>query len=1411
MSSEKIETQNNDTTSIEILDDKDDIRELKGNMQELEDEIENHEKSIYRILKEIPEKDDLWNEIEYHKKSIYRIFVPQYMNDTSSNDDYVVTYSYDHDSFLGWPINIDEKNKLNELQPDVYVKLVPLNNLLPYLDDFVLLSKKIMSLYLYRKHWLIDFNNDRTGDTGFLELENTVNCVDSDNGHDGRDTIGFLPNGDLIQVSLINKKIYKYCLENKPKNKGSWKCSQIYDLKIPKSLRGQYTTLRSSICQEKLFLIVNDHKTLIIQIDLSNMTFERQYISEGFILDVFLCNSDGASFYRKPIIMNKNQTLFAIADDYTYIFSMENGMLILKYNYGEENSPVEFISLEDNSERLVINQHFSLEHKLLDPYQPYYEIDISQDFNKKSVITKSNKKICIDKNGNVCIKNGLELKQLTNKNIYRNSIYYTLFTFKVIQNMLDDIIKQVEIKKVASSKEFVLKHNFKINNEGLCQLYLRNNFNSVTDNVIPNIDYYNDEITLRKSTGKEIKYIKVPHILSYELLNDQNLVLINMRGIDIYSINEFGLKHQYFWHNDEWDRIYKKFIKDHGNKFNASFIDKYYKPLFINVYNSEFNDSKYLIPLSRLNCNDAKEIIEDFINDTVALSRFGLEMLKMAISDKIDYQLIKQLATGIIDNEMAISKFGTEILNIAFKENYHDVVYQTIDKIIKSTQDYSETYMTFISLFLKNLCEYYPDSIVKYILSTSIILSPYCNKIKNSKNTSLYSYSKNIYVKESNMDNNYFKIILSFLKELWIREETQTVSFIVPFPRICEYNDNPWNKFIYEPKSILFCNIDGDHLYNWWNFAAIVDYKWKTFGWIYYYLNWFFYTIFYICYSLASALDQNSIPDSYFKLLFIISIVLGSIFLIFEIRQFLWNTKLYVNDVWNLFGSYLLPIITAILWFINKSLPSWLTAISIILISFKFLLFFRVIKSFGIYFAIIIGVAKKVFPFLMLLFFIILGYAQAFFIILKSTNENDDNDPQNLATKYDFINSDGTINNTTKLIQETDSNTNLFNWFPTSLLAVYKILTGDSGSLASWTYRDHHTMTVLLVTFTFFTVIYLLNLFIGLLNIAIEKYNKEEEFLLQKAKIIMEIELFYMFPCWRSDKKWFPDWIYYDVPVTKVRKLINAINNDKAVFDYPPFISKKLEELVVLTNDNKKQNNEEHDDEGNKNNKLVEQKEPTKEELIQQNNLLKKQITDINDLVTEVRKLINAIDNNKKQSNEKHVNKEKQYNKPEKQIEQTNEDLTQQNNVPNQQTDDLDPFSTDEFNPFNLIKKIEGKQSLPPTIIDSVKKLAVEEQNKRLSEKQIEQTKEDLTQQNNEDLIQQNNEDLIQQNNEDLIQQNNVPNQQTDDFDPFSTDEFNPFNLTKKIESEQSLFPTIIDSVKKLAIEEQNKRLKEKK
>jgi len=74
---------------------------------------------------------------------------------------------------------------------------------------------------------------------------------------------------------------------------------------------------------------------------------------------------------------------------------------------------------------------------------------------------------------------------------------------------------------------------------------------------------------------------------------------------------------------------------------------------------------------------------------------------------------------------------------------------------------------------------------------------------------------------------------------------------------------------------------------------------------------------------------------------------------------------------------------------------------------------------------------------MVILFVIIFGFAHAFFILLRKY------DPMNLATTYNTFNSDQTINPTPTLIQSPDSNTNMFNWFPTSLLAMYLLLTGD--------------------------------------------------------------------------------------------------------------------------------------------------------------------------------------------------------------------------------------------------------------------------------------------------------------------------------------------------------------------------------
>jgi len=133
---------------------------------------------------------------------------------------------------------------------------------------------------------------------------------------------------------------------------------------------------------------------------------------------------------------------------------------------------------------------------------------------------------------------------------------------------------------------------------------------------------------------------------------------------------------------------------------------------------------------------------------------------------------------------------------------------------------------------------------------------------------------------------------------------------------------------------------------------------------------------------------------------------------------FLINIIIFFIDI----GAYSLPIITSMYWLITETKPYlWVISLSNFILNFKFLLFFRVFPSFGKYFIIIIGVAKEVFPFLVVLLFIVFGSAHAFFILLRSTENNDENDPWNLTDTYNSINSDGIKNPDPTLIQTPDS------------------------------------------------------------------------------------------------------------------------------------------------------------------------------------------------------------------------------------------------------------------------------------------------------------------------------------------------------------------------------------------------------
>jgi len=116
-----------------------------------------------------------------------------------------------------------------------------------------------------------------------------------------------------------------------------------------------------------------------------------------------------------------------------------------------------------------------------------------------------------------------------------------------------------------------------------------------------------------------------------------------------------------------------------------------------------------------------------------------------------------------------------------------------------------------------------------------------------------------------------------------------------------------------------------------------------------------------------------------------------------------------------------------------------LIAISCFILYIKFILFLRAIEAFGIYFTIMISVARKIFSFLVILFLIILSFASAFLELLHpASNIEDKNIEWDLTDTYDDNKDEPNIT----LYKKPDKYTYLFRDISGSLLAIYLFLTG---------------------------------------------------------------------------------------------------------------------------------------------------------------------------------------------------------------------------------------------------------------------------------------------------------------------------------------------------------------------------------
>ncbi|GBC04782.1 hypothetical protein RclHR1_05870006 [Rhizophagus clarus] len=427
----------------------------------------------------------------------------------------------------------------------------------------------------------------------------------------------------------------------------------------------------------------------------------------------------------------------------------------------------------------------------------------------------------------------------------------------------------------------------------------------------------------------------------------------------------------------------------------------------------------------------------------------------------------------------------------------------------------------------------------------------------------LVNYGENLLksaIKQNNIElvESIYNKILEYFKE----DPKNNIYILSILCKNMPYLNQNYSEFLskyYNEMNFPFSRTQNNELYKTWNGEAIINFKWRLFGRYYYAGIWILFIIYLICFTLAS-FPSDIFNKAVRKKLFFFSIVLGSIHLSFEVRQFIWSPIRWIFDIRKLFdlSTYLVPILTSICWtinYINGESKEYTKAISIscLLLDIKFLLFFRAFESFGIYFAIIISVAKRIISFLFIILIIVLGFAHAFFILLepksnisesKQGNLNDPNNPWLLTKKYHQITEDGNITPNATLIEEPDSNTNLFSNYPNSLFSMYLFLTGDRNSLSAWSPKENPLMIMLMITFSLVVVVYLMNLLIGLLNMAIETDNDRASYLAQKALILREIELFYLLPHQRRWKTWFPDIIYYYANVDKTRQTIKKLKNE---------------------------------------------------------------------------------------------------------------------------------------------------------------------------------------------------------------------------------------------------------------------------
>ncbi|CAG8503339.1 7952_t:CDS:2 [Acaulospora morrowiae] len=381
---------------------------------------------------------------------------------------------------------------------------------------------------------------------------------------------------------------------------------------------------------------------------------------------------------------------------------------------------------------------------------------------------------------------------------------------------------------------------------------------------------------------------------------------------------------------------------------------------------------------------------------------------------------------------------------------------------------------------------------------------------------------------------------------------------VVPLPDFCVYPTIPenyddttyqrmkkfWNWYIAPSQMSPFADIaiNGPReLFGEVAMEAIIKFKWEKFAKAYFLNSFILYLTYAILFCVTVSIDYDLVLDTSKKVetwkntLFIIVTVISFVFLLQEFRQMVGRWKIYFSSFFNYIdlASYGLPLATSLMVIAVKSdPPAWLKSFAVLMVWFNALLMSRAFAGPGKFIAILIEIGKKIITLIMTLAVIVIGFANALFVLLRNV------DPNDIVNTYNgsISNSSGGVVGNLTIQQDIRSDTNQWTRFDSALFATYKFLGIGWESVTN--IEPTWSLNLMMLLFSFVTVIIILNVLIGLITEVFVGSLQvgRQAWLRQRAELIAELELFSLTPKDRQKSDWFPHLVYYEAHLDSINR-----------------------------------------------------------------------------------------------------------------------------------------------------------------------------------------------------------------------------------------------------------------------------------